>query len=709
MNAWFDLVRARSGLPDWPYPVRYDRVKVIETDVLVLGGGIAGSHAAINAARAGGKVVVADKGPTVRSGSGGAGVDHWQLACTNPCSRLSPEQVAGAVHESLSGYDCGALRYIHCKESWPTLLDCEQMGVQIRDLNDEFVGADFRDDKTKLMFAYDYANRHTIRVHGHNMKRRLYKEMKRLGVKIHDRVMMTRLLTERGEQGNPVLGAMGVNTRTGEFYVFKAKATVMAMARAERLWSFVSELSGAASNFMDPNNCGDGLAMGWYAGAEFAMVEQSQPGGGPYQYIPYGVGNSDNSWHGTPIVDANGKEVPWVNRDNVEISQVENRFRPADDQLFTLCNGITSRGRKAYLEKGGTPSGFPAHYKYAWNVLAPDLPERIENGEFTLPFYSDLTSLPYQERRAIFGLMVGNEGKTRIPVYETYTKAGFDPEKDMLQVPLMPLQGYTNMNMWAGVPPPHLRAFGGGGMVVDWRLATNLPGLFAAGSSVFGGGAHASAATSGRYAGRQAASHAAGTTAVEIDARQIEMERERIFGRFKQNTGYIGWKELNIGIARVMQDYCGALRNEQTLKTGMRILEQIRESELTETSVNNPHELAHVLECESLITVGQMVMEASLARKSSSIHMGYSRSDYPEVDPPEWDKLVSVRQLHGATEVRRIPLDYHLQEPFASTYEENYLRFNVQENVSQSPGDVSCRQSTHSFNTQRVYSGIGEN
>ena len=36
------------------------------------------------------------------------------------------------------------------------------MGVQIRDVNDEFKGADFRDEETKLMFAYDYENRHII-------------------------------------------------------------------------------------------------------------------------------------------------------------------------------------------------------------------------------------------------------------------------------------------------------------------------------------------------------------------------------------------------------------------------------------------------------------------------------------------------------------------------------------------------------------------
>jgi len=38
-------------------------------------------------------------------------------------------------------------------------------------MDDEFVGAEFRDEETKLMFAYDYENKYTIRIQGANMKR----------------------------------------------------------------------------------------------------------------------------------------------------------------------------------------------------------------------------------------------------------------------------------------------------------------------------------------------------------------------------------------------------------------------------------------------------------------------------------------------------------------------------------------------------------
>ena len=219
----------------WPYPVKYDLENEVAADVLILGGGIAGCHAAINAARRGMKVVVVDKGPVITSGSGGAGVDHWQLACTSPCCRVTPEEMTEALRENGQPYEFGIYRYIHCRESYEAILDCERMGLVIRDIHDEFQGAEFRDEKTKLMFAYDYVNKFTIAVPGGaHVKRILYNELRRLGVGIYNWVMATSLLTERGRQGAKVVGATGVNARTGEFYVFRAKATVLTMANASR-------------------------------------------------------------------------------------------------------------------------------------------------------------------------------------------------------------------------------------------------------------------------------------------------------------------------------------------------------------------------------------------------------------------------------------------------------------------------------------------
>lgn len=66
------------------------------------------------------------------------------------------------------------------RDSYDVLLELEKMGMKVRDTEDEFRGADFRDEKTKLLFAYDYENRHCIHVWGTGMKPALYRECKRL-------------------------------------------------------------------------------------------------------------------------------------------------------------------------------------------------------------------------------------------------------------------------------------------------------------------------------------------------------------------------------------------------------------------------------------------------------------------------------------------------------------------------------------------------
>jgi succinate dehydrogenase/fumarate reductase flavoprotein subunit len=175
-------------------------------------------------------------------------------------------------HEYCGGFSYGELGngiscYITCKEGWDALQDVEKMGVPVRDVNDEFAGAEFRDDETKLMFAYDYENKHIIRIAGGgNIKPAMYEEVKRQGVAIYDFVMATSLLTEGGKQGARVVGATGVNLRTGEFYIFRAKSTFLSMGSVNTLWAFSTELRGA---FSEPTQTGDGSAMAWRAGAEF--------------------------------------------------------------------------------------------------------------------------------------------------------------------------------------------------------------------------------------------------------------------------------------------------------------------------------------------------------------------------------------------------------------------------------------------------------
>jgi succinate dehydrogenase/fumarate reductase flavoprotein subunit len=650
-----DFIRREA--PRWPYPVDYAKENEVSCDVLILGGGVAGCWAAIGAARQGVRVALVEKGATISSGCGGSGVDHWHGVVTNPASTISPEEFTQAVWESHGGWRAGIPLYITSRESYDCLLEMEKMGMKIRDSEGEFKGAEFRDDSTGLLFAYDYGARYCARVWGSSVKPALYRECRRLGVDIYNHVFVSSLLTRSGKQGGAVVGATGVNSRTGEFYLFRAKASVLCMYFPQRQWIFSSELRGLTYSHRTPNLTGDGHAMVWKAGALMAGVESSSPGGaGAYGYPQYGYGNAANTWYACTMVDASGKEIPWIDRDGRVLKTVAERYRPAPGQRFFLSGGMPEsdyrfRGPRMVPVKGMPEFGGP--------VRGAPKPLDLKPLDVDLPLYADLTSMPEHERRVIFGLMVAQEGKTLIPIYRTYTQAGFDPDQDLLQ-------GYS------GGGPPKWRQSSGGGVVsgggplVDWDLKTSLDGLFAAGGQIFFNGDHAYAAATGRFAGRSAARYAAGARQLAVQGQQVAMEKARVYAPVKRKNG-LEWKELNAGVCKVMQDYCGEIKNDELLKIGLKWCEEIEAGEAANAFARNPHELVRVLEVFNILTNSQMIMEASRARRASIPALGFARSDYPEVDPKDSQKWLTLKLEEGKVKLGEASLDHH------GDVEKNYM------------------------------------
>lgn len=624
----------------WPYTIAYGQERRIECDVLVLGGGIAGVWAAIAAARCGARVVVLEKAATERSGAGGAGVDHWQWAADNPASAVSPEEFTHALVANQGGWRSGISTYIQCASAYETLLELERYGGKVRDDEGEFAGADFRDPASRLLFAYDYAGRTVLRVWGHNYKPLLREACRRLGVRVFDRVAVTSLLTEGGRPGARVVGATGVHARSGAFVVARAKAVVLAASRPQRIWTFSSELRGI-STFRPPSCSGSGYAIAWRAGAEFTMMEKSMrsPFGSGYSYPPYGSGNAINTWYPCTVVDANGKEVPWVDAWGRPLATVAERCRPVAGQKFFIMGG------------GSSSHPHPGLPEYAGPRPIPDLEARMRAGEFTPPFYADLAGMPEMERRAIWGVMVGNEGKTRVPVKQAYEAAGFDPARDMLQ-------SYDFLRGHGMREPvlPQERTFGDqgvcGGLLVDWDLQSNLPGLYGAGDGLFGGQDHSHAACTGRYAGARAAL-AARTLAAAAppDAGQLEREKARVYAPLAQAATGPDWKELNAATARVMQNYCSEPKHAELLALARTWLADLETNEAPRVAAANPHELMRVLEVHDILTCAQMIVAACEARRASSTHLHFQRLDFPQLDPPQWHKWLVTAQGSGEGEV----------------------------------------------------------
>ncbi len=90
MTKWHDFLVNNGKAPPWPYPIRYDKEQEIDTDVLIIGGGIAGCWAAISAARKGVRVALVEKGDTIRSGAGGPGCRPLGRCARQPVIQRGP-------------------------------------------------------------------------------------------------------------------------------------------------------------------------------------------------------------------------------------------------------------------------------------------------------------------------------------------------------------------------------------------------------------------------------------------------------------------------------------------------------------------------------------------------------------------------------------------------------------------------------------------
>ena len=620
----------------WPYENEMLEEETITCDVLVLGGGLAGCYAAIAAARRGQSVVVVEKGATTRSGAAGSGFDHWESACTNPCSQVTPEEIAWAYVHEQDEYSNGIAHYIECREGYDRLLDMESFGGKIRDTQGEFVGADFRDEETGLMFAYDYKNKFTLRVWGSTFKPALYRELKRLGVKICDRTEATALLTVEENGKKRGIGAMGMNVHTGKFMIFRAKATIMAMSRPARVWLFNPDLVGLCE-FRPTQSIGSGHAMGYRAGMEFTMMEKSVKGefsAAGRSFPPYGTGNNHNTWYAATMVDARGVEIPYVDRDGRELKTVSQRYYPAPGQKFFLKGGVIDEPKYEY--RGPETVDF----------------ETLMQRGYQLPFYADLSKMPELERKVIWGMMVGEEGKTKIPILENYNDRGFDPKKHLLQ-------SYGTGWQSAAFLAQERQLFGApGGIITDWDLKTNIDGIYAAGDQLFASDCCGFAAATGYYAGRKAAAFAKTAALSPVSETAVAEEKQRLYAPLYVENG-MDWRELNMAIAKAMQNYCGGVKCKDLLEEGLSLLDSYGKEAVPALSCANPHELMRAHEVMDILDVCKLIMNACLLRESSSVPLCFERSDFPEKDPQRDNHFITIRQENGRIIKGTVPHDYY--------------------------------------------------
>jgi succinate dehydrogenase/fumarate reductase flavoprotein subunit len=200
-------------------------------------------------------------------------------------------------------------------------------------------------------------------------------------------------------------------------------------------------------------------------------------------------------------------------------------------------------------------------------------------------------------------------------------------------------------------------------------MKTTLEGLWAAGDGIYGGNDHSHAATTGRYSGRKAAAYAKKVGDDAISRNQVDAEKSRVYGPLKREDGAY-WKELLAGINKIMQAHCGNIKRDNLMKMGLTYLDDMQQAADDMLYAVNPHDLGNALSILDVLTSAKMIVHASIARKASSAILHFKRGEYPEVDPPEWNKFVTIKLEGNDVKVGELPLDY------GTPYVENYEKYS---------------------------------
>ena len=537
--------------------------KRITTDVLVIGGGLSGCMAAINAADHGVKVAIMEKSHTERSGAAGTGNDHFWFYDPDihlPRGWTIPDMVRDISFDGEYGKTKGGMMD-------QELLEIVAEGTKEAVDNLESWGIKFKFDKIyPWNLQYDapegekkyrivpqfQSEWDTLNYEGRDIKKTLTEQCQKRGVEIFNRVAGTGLLTKDGK----VIGATGVHMRTGEFHVFQAKAVIMATGM-DQMRLFKAQSGDWFNSQSPPYITGDGEAMALRAGAEVFILQAGKTSNAGFQYFR---NLSRSSGTATTCYPA-GK---YINSEG----EVMIRYPAAREPL---------RKRREQVEQS------------------------IIDGK--TPFYLDLTDATEEEIKYA-EWSYAHEGLCWV-ILEIMKDLGLDFRKDAFELDLEPTGRLTG-----GFLAPF----------IDTDCKTSLPGLYACSPVQFAGEVAAPTYTVlGWRSGEKAADYAMKVESAILDESQIESEEKRVIQSINVKEGR-PWQEVNKEINNIMDKYMGFVAGwnlagepSKLSRVGLEnCIEQLEKLKQVNMKADDPHELVRCNEVMNIIDVGIMMVKAAL-------------------------------------------------------------------------------------------------
>ena len=574
----------------------------IETDVLVIGGGLAGCMAAIKAREHEVNVTIVEKANTLSSGCAGTGIDHvWGYI--PPIHQEMGWTIDDLIEDHSQGIARGLINkellYLVANESYERVLDLEKFGVNFRYEDSKIPG------KFRIVHQF-HSMPTTFNFDGRDLKSKLTKEAKKRGVTIINRVMVIELILTHGQ----VSGALGVGTNDGKIYFFKAKAVVISTGRVNRLSRTVTGIWG--NHRIPVNETGDGRAMALRAGVPIINMEFYSPANFSIGNFELNLGSPRNTVQpAAAVIGPKGEVIiprtyfyDWGKLGKEKVNAEESRKR------FLA----TFRER---------PSFFQLHQQGGG------------------PFYLDLTGGTEEEIRYI-EWSIGNEGKGFYFLDYLKKQEGFDFRRDKLE-------WLPNSREMAGTAAS--------GLWVDNRLETEVKNLFAAGDDIGGVPWMCSpgAFTMGWRAGETAAKEAKKQKSfLAVNEEKLESLKE-LYSNIAKKKGGLHWREVELAIQNIMDYYAGDVRAAPMLDRGAERLKDIKQN--ISFRAENAHELMRCLEVRSILDNAEMILMASQERRESrKAPFGFFRADFPEQDDKNWLAFLALKLEGGEFKFSKIPV-----------------------------------------------------
>ena len=574
----------------------------IKTDVLVIGGGLAGCMAAIKASEYGVKVTIVEKANTVSSGCAGTGIDHvWGYI--PPIHQKMGWTIEDLIEDHSQGIARGLINkellHLVANESYDRVLDLERFGINFRYEDSKIPG------KFRIVHQF-HSMPTTFNFDGRDLKLKLTREAKKRGVTIINRVMVIELISTNGQ----VSGAVGVGTNDGKIYFFKSKAIILSTGRVNRLSRTVTGIWG--NHRIPANETGDGRAMALRAGLPVINMEFYSPANFSIGNYEINLGSPRNTVQpAASVVGPNGEMIvprtyfyDWekLGKEKVDAKESRQRFL------------ATFRERPSYFQLHQQGGG---------------------------PFYLDLTGGTEEEIRYI-EWSISNEGKGSLFLDYLKNQERFNFRRDKLE-------WLPNSREMAGTAAS--------GLWVDNHLETEIKNLFAAGDDVGGVPWMCSpgAFTMGWRAGEMAAREAMNQKGF-LTGREDKLELiKRLCSNMTQNKEGIHWREAELAIQTIMDHYAGDVRAAPMLNRGAERLKDIKHS--VSFRAESAHELMRCLEVRSVLDNAEMVLMASRERtESRKAPFGFFRADFPEQDDKNWLAFLALKLEGEEFKFSKIPI-----------------------------------------------------